>query len=891
MLRFHYPAKILTFVWLLSAFTGFGGNNPPDSENFYPDSLLLISDTVPSPDTLANDTTVKIIADTTVHGQKRTTLEHKVERTAKDSIIQDIKAKKAYLYGDAVVTYGDITLKAAYIEFDFNNNTVYAKGMPDSTGKIRGLPEFTEGDDTFKAKEMHYNFDTKKGIINSVTTEDQQGFLHGTKVKKEPDNSVNVKSGYYTTCNLPDHPHFEFRFSKARVIPKDKIVTGPVYLEIEGVPTPIALPFGFFPNNTQRQSGIVIPTYGESPKRGFFLEGGGYYWHINEYMDLKVTGDIYTHGSWKISPQFRYKKRYKYSGSFSVGYARNILGVKGEPDYSNSRDFSIRWSHRQDPKARPRSSFSANVNIVSSNFITYNTVSVNDYLSNEFQSSVAYQTNWAGKYFLTVNASHRQNTKTHAMDVTLPELTFSVNRFYPLRSKKGGKKRFYEDLSISYAMNAKNTLSATDSTFFEPDVLKTMKNGVVHKLPVSLPLKVLKYFTLSNSINITDRMYASQLRRYWTNDTLITSTDTLAGYLKTDTVPGFNNVFDYSISSSLSTKLYGMILFKKGPVRAIRHVLTPNIGFSYTPDFGAEKWGYYDYYYDTTGNKIIYSKYDQYLYGTAPFHKSGSINVSLANNLEIKVPSRKDTVTGLKKVKLIENFTVSGSYNLALDSLNMSPVSMSGRTRLWKNLTIQYSSRWNPYAVDSTGRPYNRFEWEVHRKLLRRENTTWNLSFSLSLNEKMFNKNKKSGKQTNAVPNNLQGDNAELEAIEQNKNGYIDWTIPWSLSLNYNFRYSNILSYTDMIWTPQKTIVQTLSVKGQINITPKWKFTFQSGWDFKNKQLAFTQINLYRDLHCWEMRFNWIPIGARKSWSFSINAKASLLQDLKLTKKKDFRDF
>ncbi len=867
------------------------GKNLPVNENALPGILLYIPDTISVKDTLANDTTVKIIADTTIESKNKTKLDFKVERTARDSIIQDLKAKKAYLYGDAVVTYGDITLKAAYIEFDFNTNTVYAKGMPDSTGKIIGIPEFTQGDETFKAMEIHYNFDTKKGVIKSVNTEDEQGFLHGTKVKKEPDNSVNVKSGYYTTCNIPDHPHFEFRFSKARVIPKDKIVTGPVYLEIEGVPTPIALPFGFFPNNTQRQSGVVIPTYGESPKRGFFLEGGGYYWHINDYLDLKLTGDIYTRGSWKVSPMLRYKKRYKYSGSFSAGYARNILGVKGEPDYSNSRDFSIRWSHRQDPKARPRSSFTANVNIVSSNYITYNTVSVNDYLSNEFQSSVAYQTNWAGKYFLTVNASHRQNTKTHAVNVTLPELTFSVNRFYPLRSKKGGKKRFYEDLSISYAMNAKNTLSATDSTFFEPEVFQSMKNGIIHKIPISLPAKVFKYFTLSNSVNFTDRMYASQLDRYWTNDTMISGGDTIAGYVKTDTIPGFNNIFDFNISSSLSTKLYGMLLFKKGPLRAVRHVLTPSLGFSYTPDFGAENWGYYDYYYDTTGKKIIYSKYDQYLYGTAPSHKSGSLNFSLANNLEIKVPSKKDTVTGLKKVKLIENFTISGSYNFALDSLNMSPISMSGRTRLWKNFTIQYSSRWNPYAVDSAGHTINEFEWNVSRKLLRRENTSWNLSFNLALNDKTFNKKKK-GKEKKIPPNaNLQGDDSELEEIRQYPDEYIDWTIPWSLNLRYNFRYSNVLSYVDMTWTPEKTIVQTLSFNGNINITPKWKFTFQSGWDFTNKQLAYTSVNLYRDLHCWEMRFSWIPIGPRKSWNFSINAKASLLQDLKLTKKKDFRDY
>ncbi len=892
MLHIRKSVELLTPFWLYVVALLF--NNAVFAGSLWqerkilPDTLLPVSDTIHAGDTIFPDTIVINKPDTTQTSKPHTVLDAKVERHAKDSIIQDIKNKKAYLYGDAVVTYGDITLKAAYIEFDFTTNNVYATGLPDSTGKITGLPVFTEGDETFKANTIKYNFDSKKGIIQSVNTEDDQGFLHGNKVKKEDDNSVNIKKGYFTTCNLPDHPHFEFRFDKARVIPNEKIVTGPVYLEIEGVPTPIALPFGFFPNNAQRQSGLVIPSYGESPTRGFYLENGGYYWHINDYLDYKITGDIYTRGSWKIAQQVRYKKRYKYSGSFNVGFARNIMGVKGEPDYTSSRDFSVRWTHRQDPKARPHSSFSANVNIVSSNYITYNTVSTQDYLSNEFQSSVAYQTSWAGKYFLTANASHRQNTKTHQMQVTLPELTFSVNRFYPLRNKKGGKKRFYEDLSISYSMNSKNTVSATDSTFFEPQTFQNMQNGVVHKIPVSLPAKVFKYFTLSNSLNITDRMYASHLRKYWTNDTLFQNNDTIAGFVDTDTIPGFNNIFDFNFSSSLSTKLYGMVRFKKGPVRAIRHVLTPNIGISYTPDFGAEKWGYYDYYYDTLGNKVEYSRYERYLYGNAPGQKSGAANFSLANNLEIKVPSRKDTVTGLKKIKLIENFTVSGSYDFARDSLNWSTLNMSGRTRLWKNFTIQYSSRWDPYTVDSLGRRINTFEWEANRRFLRRDNTSWNLSLTLSLNDKTFGKGKKNKKPPEKPV--TEEESSVMADIKAHPEDYIDWSIPWTLNIRYNMRYSNILSYVDQIWTPKKTIVQTLGVTGNISITPKWKFSFNTGWDFKNKGLAFTSLNLVRDLHCWEMRFNWIPLGARKSWNFSLNIKASILQDLKLTKKKDFRD-
>jgi len=717
------------------------------------------------------------------------------------------------------------------------------------------------------------------------------------------DNSINVYKGEYTTCNLDEHPHFAFRFNKAKVIPDSKIITGPAYMQIEGMPTPLGVPFGYFPNKMGRKSGIIVPTYGESRNRGFFLEGGGYYFGISEYLDFQITGDIYSRGSWAVNPRVRYKKRYKYSGSFDGGYAINVVGIKGAPDYSKSTDFRVKWTHRQDPKARPRSTFTANVNIVSSNFVKYNVVDVNDYLSNEFQSSVAYQTNWANKYFLTANMSHRQNTKTHAVQVTLPELTFAVNRFYPLK-REGGKKRFYEDLSISYNMNAKNTVNTVDSLLFNTTALKSnLQNGMVHKVPISLPLKVMKYFNLNTSISLTDRMYSSSIRRYWTDETIIYNGDTLTGYVRTDTIPGFKNAIDYSFSSNLTTKVYGMLNFKKGPLRAIRHVFTPSIGFSYTPDFGASKWGYYDTYVDTAGNEVKYSRFEGSLYGAPPQNKSGRINFSFGNNLEIKVPSRKDTVTGMKKIALIENFSISGSYDLSKDSMNMSMITMSGRTKLWKNMSLQYSSIWDPYALDNSGNRTAEYEWTRRRRILRLDNTSWNLSFNLNFGDKDFKKEKKE-------PENISED--EREEIENNPDNYVDWNIPWSLNLSYNFAYTNDITY--ITWLSQyndseayleylrsghldalerqnnRTIVQTLSFNGQINITPKWKFTMRSGWDFTNNKLSYTSINLYRDLHCWEMRFSWIPIGPRQSWNFSINVKASVLQDLKLNKKKDFRD-
>lgn len=831
-----------------------------------PDTLSM---RVISPDSLPDNKSVV---------KKKEAIDTKVERVAGDSIIQDLPNRKVYLYGAAQIVYGEITLNAAYIEVDFAKNEVYARGVQDSTGKLTGTPVFKEGGQTFESEEMTYNFDTRKGLISKVFTQDGQGYLHGNRVKKMPDNKVNIQSGSYTTCSNKDHPHFEFRFRKSKVIPDDKIVTGPAYMVIEDVPTPLAVPFGLFPNKSGQRSGIRIPTYGESANRGFYFENGGYYLAINQHMDLDILGDIYTRGSWAVKPTFRYKKRYKYDGLLNTSYAINITGSEGAPDYQRSRDFRIRWTHRQDAKARPAGKFSADVFIVSSNFNRFNPVSTENYLSNEFKSSVAYQTNWNNKYFLTLNGSHRQNTKTKMVDVSLPELTFTVNRFYPLKRKNAiGKSKWYEELNVNYTLNARNYLSLPDSLLLKPDALSKMQNGIQQSLPINLPIKLLKYFSLANSINITDRVYFDYRRKSW-DDNL---NDTLPG-VRIDTIKGLKNVLDFSFSSSLSTKAYGMVAFKKGPIRAIRHVLTPRVGFSYTPEFSDPFWGYYDSYIDGNGVEQVYSKFEGAMYGSPPKDKSGRITFGVSNNLEIKVPSRKDTINGLRKVVLIEDLSLSGSYDIARDSLNLSEISLRGRTRLLKNVNIQYSGSWDPYVLDSSGRQINQFEWDVNRRLLRRKQTTWDFGMSWNIGQKDFAKKQERKSEL--------GTDEELAEINENPQDYIDWTVPWSLNLNYNLRYSDNPKYIGFVKTVDKKIVQTLGVSGEVNVTPKWKVTFNTGWDFEAKDLSYTSINVYRDLHCWEMRFSWIPTGFRKSWNFTINVKASVLQDLKLNKKKDFRD-
>ena len=854
-------------------------------------------------DTIKNDTVLTqkndiVVSDTIVKKhiapkkekaapQKESFIDDKIERSCSDSTIQDYKNNKVYYYGDAKVVYEDITIEAAFIEFDFEKRTVFAKGLLDSTGKMYGAPIFLEGDKKYLSESMTFNFETKKGVITKVFTEDAMGYIHGARIKKMDDNSINIKSGSFTTCSNPEHPHYEFHFGKAKVIPNDKIVTGPAYFKLEGTPLPIGIPFGIFPNSKGQRNGILVPSWGESANRGFYFENGGFYWGINEYVDLQLVGDIYTRGSWAIKPTVRYNKRYAYNGSFSGSFAVNKIGTKGSADYNESTDFKVRWVHKQDPKARPKSSFSADVYIVSSNYNKYNAISSNEYLSNTFQSSVAYQTRIGDLFNFTANASHSQNTLTRVMTVTLPEFTLNMNRVYPFKNVGNpAKKRWYKDLYLSYTANAKNYVSMADSLYFKPGWLDNLQNGIQHRVPISMPVKLFKHVTWTTSANLLDRMYFRYFEKQWVDDPTMPN----GGYVRTDTINHFRNVFSFDVSSTLTTKLYGMVNFKKGPVRAIRHVFTPSIGLSYNPDYSRDFWNYYGTYYDASGIEQLYSMFQGNIYGSPPSGKAGRINYSFGNNLEIKVPSKKDTITGLKKVKLIDDLSFSGSYDMAKDSLNFSYLSVNGRTTLFKKLSIRYSSIWDPYILDSLGKKQlNQFEWDVNKRLFRKNSVAWNFSISYSLNNDTFKK--KGG--TKTVKRKLDSPLAseqEMNDIRSNPNDYIDWTTKWALSLSYNLTLSNNLTYFNYLMQDNRKVIQTLGVNGNVNLSENWKVSVQTGWDFEQKKLSYTSMTIYRDLHCWEMRFNWIPLGTYKSWNFTINVKASALQDLKLTKKKDYRD-
>lgn len=824
-------------------------------------------------------------------------LDNKVVYNSFEKIHFDVINKKVFLYKNADITYGTIRLKADYVEIDFAKNQVYARGVPDSLGVLQGNPVFSEGAMEFDAGEMTYNFDTKKGVIQRVITQEGEGYIHGERIKKLDDERINVSSGSYTTCNL-NEPHFEFRYTKAQMIPNNKIVSGPAWLVIEGVPMPIAIPFGLFPNKSGQRSGIIIPRYGEAANRGFYFERLGYYWGINDYMDFTLTGDIFTNGSWAVRPTFTYKQRYKYSGKFDFSYAKDFTGDRDAPDTKPTNNFSVKWSHAQDPKARPNSRFSANVNIVSQSFNQYNLTSTDAYLSNTFQSSIAYQTNFNNNLFLTLNASHQQNTIDGSVNITLPTVAFNTKQFYPFRKKEQlGQPRWYENITMKYSMVAENRIQTNDSLLFKPGWQDDFKTGVKHNIPISSSIKVLKFFNLTNSIDYNERWYPYTINRTWNNDTIFEQNDTIYGRVEADTLRGAAAARDFSYSASLSTRLYGMYQLSSGPVAAIRHVMTPNVSFTLRPDFGAESWGYWDdVQVNQKGDMLRYSHFDGLLYGGPPDGNSGNLAFSLANNLEAKVRSKKDTVSGLRKVILIENFTLSMAYDIARDSLNLSPLTISGRTTLFKKLSINYSSSWDPYAVNAAGQPIDKFEWDVNKKLFRMRSSSWKFGINYRISSADF---KKGDKQSQSQATQLNTEAADLlekyteeeisDVLDYPEN-YINWDNPWSLNITYNLGFSNNPRYVNYYSEDNRKTINTVGLTGDVNLTPKWKMGFRTGYDFEVKDFSYTTLDFYRDLHCWEMRFSWTPLGFRKSWSFGINVKASILQDLKYDRKKDFRD-
>lgn len=811
--------------------------------------------------------------------KKKQAIEEPIFSNASDSIVYSLDGQRAYLYGDAIVKYQDLELKAAYIEFDMEKRVVFAEGRPDSTGAIAGKPLFKEGSQEFEMDNIFYNFDSRKAKISGVISEQAGGYLHSSITKKMANDHINVAGGKFTTCDQ-EHPHFYIAISKAKLIPNDKIIAGPAYIVIEDVTLPIGIPFGFFPSTSSRQSGVILPEYGEEANRGFFLRGGGFYFGLSDYMDMTVTADVFSLGSWAGKARSQYKKRYKYSGSFSFDLASNVIGEKGAANYTKSNTYWLRWNHTQDPKARPNTTFQANVNFGSSSHNKYNSTSLNNYLANSITSSISYSRVWEGTPFsLSTSLNHSQNTRDSIVNIGFPKVSFNMARIYPFKKKNAtGPATWYQKIGLSYSTNLDNSVTVKEDVLFTEQVFDKFKSGMKHDIPLSTSFNLLKYITVSPSVNYSEVWYLKTIEKNW---------DETTKSVVIDTIPGFKRAWQYSTSASMSTKIYGMYNFgPKSPVVAVRHMMTPSVSISYRPDFAKPEYGYFkSVQVDETGKKFQqYSIFEQGVYGGPSAGEAGLIGFSLGNNLEMKVRSRKDSTADFRKIKILESFNVSTSYNLLADSMNLSDISFSGRTNLFDKVSVNFSGAFSPYAITKDGRVYDRFQFKENGSLARFTRGTVGLSFSLDGGKKGNNSDEDSPPPMDPPLGTNPSDTYMSDAMSTDyaNLNYVDFDVPWSVRFNYNFTYSK----------PglEKSINQTLSFSGELSLTQKLKFAFTSGYDFKNNRLTTTSFNLIRDLHCWTMRLTVIPIGFRKSYSFQINVKSGILQDLKLTKRESYLD-
>ncbi len=826
-------------------------------------------------------------------------LDNPVQFSTKDSLVF-YGRNNVSMYGDGDVTYGDINLKSMQIDMNMDNSEVYAVGRPDSTGEVNGLPVFTDRSGEYESKTMRYNFKTKKGFITEVVTQQGEGYLTGGQTKKMENDEYFIKEGRYTTCDNHEHPHFYLQLTKAKVRPKKDIVMGPAYMVLADVPLPLAIPFGFFPFSEDYSSGIIMPTFGDDYNRGYYLKDGGYYFAINDKIDLALTGEIYTKGSWGVAAQSTYKKRYKFSGSFNMSFLTTITGEKGEPDYSKQNNFKLAWTHSQDSKANPNMTFSASVNFATSGYSRNN---LDDYYSNSFtENTTSSSVNMTyrfpnSKWSLSASANISQRSSDSTLTVSFPNITLTMSQTAPFKRKKAvGEEKWYEKIKMSYTGVFQNSLTAGQNEFFKKSLIKDWRNGMRHTIPISATFNVFDYINVTPSVSINDRMYTSKIRQQW---------DPAASAVVRDTTYSFYNIFDFSASVSLDTKIYGFFKPWKifgDKVQMIRHVLTPTISFTGAPDFSSPFWGYYGTYAYTnpTTGKLVNTKYSYFahgIFGSVGEGKTGSVSLSLANNVEMKVKSDADS-TGVKKISLIENFTVSQSYNFAADSLRWSNINTSLSLRLMKNFNLNLSATWDVYTyqLNEYGTPtrVNRTRLQAGKGLAKLSST--GTSFSYTLNNDTFKKKKdKEEKQQDEPPeavdryrrNDREEENKggrTESGIELNPDGYAKWEFPWSLTLNYSVNYSyGDFNYEKMDYNGR--ITQNLSLSGNVKPTKNWAFNFSASYNFDTGKIAYMNCSISRDLHCFTMTASFVPVGPYKSYNFHIAVKSSLLSDLKYDKR------
>lgn len=945
-----FIATLLVLLTVISSMANgtmkVGNFNIASLDSFATAKLDSLTDSVPAttiPEELANLDSVKAkfdaehgiggnvsmqwndsiaaVQDSIKKKEKKSALEAPVEYEAKDSTVFYMDTKSAFLYGEANVKYQNMDLSAERITMDMDSSLIHAEGALDSIGKKFGEPVFKEGSDEYELEKMSYNFGTRRAFIHNVYTAQQDGFLRSQEAKKGDNNEMFMKKGTYTTCD-EEHPHFYIALSRAKVRPGKEVFSGPAWLVVEDVPIPLAIPFAYFPiTSSNYASGFIMPSYGDESTRGFYLRDGGYYFAMNDNMDLKLTGEIFTKGSWGAAAQTNYKKRYKYSGNFYFNYQVTKTGEKNMPDYYVQKNFKVQWSHRTDPKASPNTSFSASVNFATQSYERNNLTSLynpTSYSQSTRTSSVSYSHNFQ-KIGLSLSSSFNvsQNMRDSTIALTMPSLSLSLSRFYPFKKKKAaGKEMWYEKIAMNYTGTLSNSINTKEDELMKSNIIKDWRNGMKHSIPVSASFNILKYINVTPSFNYTERWYTNKIDQHWNTETQ---------KLERDTIYGFNRVFDYNLSLSANTKLYGF--YKPNPkvfgkkIEMVRHVLTPQISYSYAPDFGDGKWGYWKTYTktDEEGNVslVSYSPYAGSLYGTPSKGKTGSISMDLSNNIEMKVRDRNDSI---KKVSIIDELGASLSYNMAAKRQPWS--NLSTRIRLkWGKATFNMNAVFNTYAYefDQNGnvRVGDRTEWSYGR-FGRFQGMSKNISYTFnnqSLKKFKAAFNRLMGKEeeessTSKTPISDEEEDEEDNSLETNRDtdrnksksasksdidedGYMKFQMPWSFSISYGLTMSEDRSAKINVKTMRYpySFTQNMNFSGNVKLSSDWNCNFSSGWDFNAKKISMTTVNISRDMHCFNISCG-LVFGIFTSYHITMRANASTLTDaLKYDKKSSYNSY
>lgn len=839
--------------------------------------------------------------------KSKSALEEPVSYSAKDSITFDYTNSRAHLFGGSQVNYQNLQLTADDISLSLDSSLVHASGRPDSTGAIQGKPLFKQGEDEYEPDRISYNFKTRKAFISNVYTQEGEGFMQSREGKRDSSGVMYVQNGKYTTCDA-EHPHFYVSLTRAKMHPGKNVIFGPAYLVVEDVPLPLAIPYGFFPFSSSYKSGFIMPTYGDETTRGFYLRDGGYYFAINDKIDLKVLGEFYTKGSWGLSAQTNYKKRYRFGGNFYFSYQNTKEGEKNMPDYSVSKSFKLTWSHRQDAKANPTQTFSASVNFATSSYERNNLTSMynpESYTQSTRTSSVSYSKSFS-KVGLTLSGTFNlsQNMRDSSISVTLPTLSISQSRFNPFKRKKAaGKERWYEKIAMSYTGTLANSINTKEDKLFHSSLVKDWRNGMRHQVPISASFSVLNYINVTPSFTFTDRMYTHKVMQGW---------DTERQDVQRDTVYGFYNVYNYNMSISANTKLYGMYRpmpwFGGKKIAAIRHVFTPTVSFSYAPDFSQSRFGFYDSYVKTDANgnvsTVRYSPFSGMMYGTVGQGMTGSVTMDVANNIEMKVRTDKDS-TGYRKISLIDELGGSLSYNMAAKRRPWSDLNLRARIKLTKKYTYSMNAVFATYAYekDENGRVYvgDHTEWSRGR-FGRFQGTAQNISYPIS-NEtfrKLFGKKHRTTTSDDELDEELD-EEEETDPTMQNvdpdrkkgktganqesngdvdEDGYLKFSLPWSINIGYGItiRENTQGRFNDKRMRYPYKLSHTLNLSGNIRISEGWNINFSSGYDFNMHKLSMTTASLSRDLHCFQMSCSMV-ISPYTSYNFTFACKAGTLAD------------